>query len=113
MAKIKKKQKSPPAQLFPQKQEIKKLALEAVAEVFSGPLPPPHILSQYNQIVPGAAERIITMAESQSQHRQRIEDKVIESDIRNSRLGLHYGLIIGLVAVIGGTVCILNGHGVA
>jgi len=86
MAKTKKKQKSPSPQLSPQKQEIKQLALEAIAEVFSGPLPPPSVLSQYNQVVPGAAERIIAMAESQSEHRQQLENKVIESDIKNSRL---------------------------
>jgi hypothetical protein len=45
-------------------------------------------------------------ASSQQQPRQT----VIESDIKNSRLGLNYGLIIGLVAVIGGVVCILGGH---
>ena len=78
--------------------------------IHSGPLPPPEVLSKYNQTVPDAAERIIAMAESQSVHRQGIESKVIESDIKNSRLGLHYGLIIGLTAVIGGTICIICGH---
>lgn len=29
----------------------------------SGPIPPPQILQQYNNTVPGAAERILTMAE--------------------------------------------------
>jgi uncharacterized membrane protein len=29
-----------------------------------GPLPPPAILKQYDDVVPGAAERIITMAEN-------------------------------------------------
>ena len=65
---------------------------------------------QYNQAVPDFAERIIVMAEAQSKHRQELESKVIESDINNSKLGLHYGLIIGLAAVIGGTICILYGH---
>ena len=73
-------------------------------------MPPPEVLVQYNQTVPDAAERIITMAESQSRHRQELESKVIESDIKNSRLGLHYGLIIGLAAVIGGTICITSGY---
>ena len=108
-----KKQKLPSQQLPPKKQEIKQIVSEVVAESFSGPLPPPSMLSQYNQIVPGAAERIIAMAERQAQHRQNIENKVIDSDIGNSRLGLHYGLIIGLAAVIGGTICILSGHEIA
>ena len=84
--------------------------LSATAQAFSGPLPPPDILTKYNSVVPNAAERIITMAETQAAHRQRIESKVIESNIKNSRLGLHYGLIIGLTSVLGGALCILYGH---
>jgi uncharacterized membrane protein len=33
----------------------------------SGPLPPPAIIAQYDEIVPGAAERIIQMAEKSQQ----------------------------------------------
>ncbi len=91
----------------PQAKNVK--AVTAKAEQFSGPLPHPQILSQYNQIVPDAANRIIAMAESQAEHRQQLESQVIGSDIRNSRLGLHYGLIIGLTTVIGATVCIFSG----
>jgi uncharacterized membrane protein len=82
----------------------------AKAETFAGPLPPPVVLEKYNQIVPGAADRIIAMAENQSQHRRELESTVIGSEIANSRLGLHYGLIIGLTAIIGGVICIMAGH---
>ena len=84
--------------------------LSATAQIITGPLPSPEILAKYNDVVPDAAERIISMAETQATHRQRIESKVIESNIRNSRLGLHYGLITGLASVLGGVVCILFGH---
>ena len=40
---------------------------------FSGLLPHPKILQEYEQVYPGAANRIIKMAEDQSQHRQKIE----------------------------------------
>jgi uncharacterized membrane protein len=89
-------------------QQVKSVQAKAVS--FSGPLPPPEVLQNYNQITPGAADRIITMAEKQSQHRQEIEIKVITSDIKNARLGLHYGLIIGLASVVGGVVCIISGY---
>lgn len=36
---------------------------------FSGPLPPPQILGQYDEVLPGAAERILRMAEKQQDHR--------------------------------------------
>ncbi len=63
---------------------------------FSGPLPQPSDLAKYEQIAPGAAERIIKMAEEQAAHRQKLEKKVIDSGIKNSNKGLNYGLLIGL-----------------
>lgn len=76
---------------------------------FAGPLPPPEKLAQYNQIVPGAAERIIKMAEDQAAHRMELESKVINSDIMNSRIGLFCGFALGLVGMIGGVVLIYYG----
>ena len=52
---------------------------------FSGPLPHPDMLRKFDDVVPGAAERIIKMAEDQSNHRKDLERKVIESDIARSR----------------------------
>ncbi len=54
-------------------------------EMFSGPLPHPDILQRFNDIVPGAAERILKMAEGQFEHRTALEKKVIESDIARSK----------------------------
>jgi len=77
---------------------------------FSGPLPHPDILARYEQILQGAADRIISMAEAQSRHRQELEAKVIGSDIKNSRIGLYCGLIIGLTAILSGAACIFVGQ---
>lgn len=77
---------------------------------FSGPLPPPVVLEQYNQVVPGAAERILAMAESQSKHRREIEALVIGSDIKNSRMGLVCGLIIGLAGLIAAVIVAVVGY---
>jgi len=44
-----------------------------VSQSFSGPLPPPEILRKFDEVVPGAAERIIKMAEDQSIHRKELE----------------------------------------
>jgi uncharacterized membrane protein len=77
---------------------------------FSGPVPPPEILEKYNRIVPNAAERILSMAEKQGEHRQFLEKVVIKSDSRNSLLGLIFGLIVGLAGMGCGVFCIINGH---
>lgn len=90
--------------------EQRKISARATYEYHKGPLPPAETLAKYNDVIPGAAERIITMAEQQVIHRHILEKKVIDSDINNSRLGLHYGLIIGLVAILGGILCVVLGN---
>jgi uncharacterized membrane protein len=70
---------------------------------FQGPLPPPQILKQYDDIVPGCAERIISQFESQVKHRQELEKKVITSDIRQTYFGSTLGFIIALSAIGAGT----------
>ncbi|MBI2459266.1 MAG: DUF2335 domain-containing protein [Parcubacteria group bacterium] len=81
--------------------------------MFAGPLPHPQLLKGYNDIVPGAAKIIIDMAEKQSSHRQELEKKVINSDINNSKLGLIFGFIIGIVGITAGAIIIAIGQIVA
>lgn len=44
-------------------------------EFFSGPLPPPQHLDRYEKVLPGAAERIVAMAEREQRHRHGWENK--------------------------------------
>lgn len=48
---------------------------------FSGPLPHPAMLHEYNQIVPGFAERIVTMAEKEQEQRHKMETALNEANI--------------------------------
>lgn len=50
-------------------------------QVFQGPLPPPEILARFDQIVPGAAERIIRLAETEVAHRQEQERSATQANI--------------------------------
>jgi uncharacterized membrane protein len=79
-------------------------------ETFSGPLPPPEILGQYNEIVPGLADRIVKMAESQSSHRQKLESRVVWFDGIRTMFGLIFGLVVALAGIVGGAELILGGH---
>lgn len=80
------------------------------AESFSGPLPPPNVLREYNSILPGLANRIVAMAEAQSSHRQRLEQVVINSDCRRSWGGLVSGLIVALFGLAASAYVISQGH---
>ncbi len=61
--------------------------IEARSMSFSGPIPHPSLLAQYNDVVPDAADRIIRMAEEQAIHRQYLEKKVVQSDVDRSKTG--------------------------
>lgn len=43
------------------------------ATQYSGPVPPPDVLRGFEQIVPGSAERILTMAEENGKHQREME----------------------------------------
>jgi len=45
-----------------------------------GPLPAPESLAHYEEICPGAADRIIKMAESNMEHRQSMEKTLVRSE---------------------------------
>lgn len=77
------------------------MATETRIQAHRGPLPSPDTLQRYEEILPGAAERILTMAEDQAKHRQSLEQKVVDGDISAQRLGLMIG---GAVAVALGAV---------
>lgn len=85
--------------ILPNNQDnLKGITVTGVSQSFSGPLPHPEILRKFDEVVPGAAERIIKMAEDQSFHRKELEKKVIDSDIARSK----WGQILGFVIAIAG-----------
>jgi uncharacterized membrane protein len=65
-------------------------------------IPSPELLSKYNSVMPGLADRIISQAEQQTAHRHYIEKKHLNANICKSILGLVFGFLIGLLGVGGG-----------
>ena len=80
---------------------------------YSGPLPLAKQMGEYENICPGAADRIISMAEKQALHRQRIEEISIKANARNSTLGVCFGGLIGVGAIVGGIYIIISGYEVS
>jgi len=70
--------------------------------VHSGPLPDPMILKLYNELVPGAAERILQMAEKEQLNRHQIDSQLTNSAIIMGYLGISFALIS--VTIISGLV---------
>ena len=63
---------------------------------YSGPIPPPAILREVDQIVPGAANRIVVMAEKQQEHRHEIEKIAVRSGARDSIAGILSAVTISI-----------------
>jgi len=68
------------------------------------------MLRQYEELLPGSADRIISMAEKQSLHRQGLENKVVSSNILNERLGMILGFVICVLAILAGTYAVMKGR---
>lgn len=79
-------------------------------ELWAAPLPHPEILREYNEIIPGGAERILAMAESQSQHRMGMEDRALTANLVRAGRGQWFGFIISMVALAIGAYGLYNGH---
>ncbi len=65
---------------------------------YSGPLPPAAEMSRFETILPGAAERILSMAESSQNHAQKMEYDALHSHRREVRRGQYSGIIVTLSA---------------
>lgn len=83
----------------------------------TGPLPPPITLEQYNRILPDAANRIISMAEREQEHRHKMQEKLVDAQIIDKqqqraerRLGQIFGFSIGVVVIVAGSATTVLGH---
>lgn len=80
--------------------------METQMTIRSGPLPSADELDGYEKVLPGAADRIIKMAENQARHRQNLENKAVDAGIGDSKRGQYFAFILALIAVVGGIVLI-------
>ena len=89
------------------------LSVQREEHLFSGPLPAPEILRGYDDILPGAAERIIRMAEKEQTNAHESGMLALREAVADRKRGQ---IIAGIVAPAAlGTSAFLghNGHAVA
>jgi len=63
---------------------------------FTGPLPPPEILREYEQIWPGFTGKHFEYIEKQAAHRQAIEREVIKAKIKHEATGQFMAFTLAL-----------------
>ena len=110
MQKSNKPQKTKKRHKSPISNKTQSVTVSQSAIIHSGPLPSPDILEQYNKIEPGTANRIISMAEKQAEHRQQLEKRIVTADIRDSFLGIICAFLLGAGTIVGGIIIALNEH---
>ncbi|MDN6180562.1 MAG: DUF2335 domain-containing protein [Halomonas subglaciescola] len=90
---------------------------------FSGPLPPPGVMADYDRILPGAAERILQMAEREQGFRHRADEQAheyLQNELRTSSITQRIGQVaatciaLGALSVAGFAFSVgASGYGVA
>jgi len=86
-----------------QEQEQESVAtFRSRSEIYSGPLPHPEILNRYDEIIPGAAERILKMAENEQGHRLTMDKESTTNAIVMGYLGITFAFfaVIMLVCLV-------------
>jgi uncharacterized membrane protein len=74
-------------------------SLMAQIQTYQGPVPPPAILRELDELVPGCAATILGDAHDQTQHRIRTETRIVGHDIARSWAGLGAGVLVALSAL--------------
>ena len=77
------------------------------------PLPSPDAVQRYEQVLPGAADRIMKLLEGQAEHRMDMETALVEGALRTERLGQVFGLSIVIVVFAVSAWLINGGHGIS
>ena len=85
---------------------------------WTGPLPTPADFHRYDATLPGAANRILQLAERQQSHRHNMEAGALEiarttivSDSRRGYLGIILGFVIAMIGLLGGIFLVALGRG--
>ncbi len=80
---------------------------------FSGPIPPPEFLKQYEFLVPGIAKRFLEEPLSEAKHRRALEQKMVDEKIRLSRKGQWMAFSLALLSIIAAFIAIFLGYSLA
>jgi uncharacterized membrane protein len=75
-------------------------------------LPPPDILKQYEEIVPGIAKTMVNIAENQSKTRLHLEIRKVNGNLAKSFTGLILGFLMGIFGLWGGFYLTFKGYNV-
>lgn len=94
--------------LPPEKRDVILAAIKQ--ESYSGPLPHPDFYEGYEKVLPGSANRILTMTETQVQHRVNIEGQIVNRTLTQKSWGMVIGGILTIIILAAVVFLGINGH---
>jgi uncharacterized membrane protein len=77
---------------------------------YQGPLPPSSELEKYEQIVPGAASRILGWVDEERHHRHSIVAQDSKTRTFQTIAGMIFGFIVTMTGILGAIYLAVNGH---
>lgn len=96
--------------LSPEERSTVVSRISVLQESFSGPMPHPNILKGYEEVLPGAAERILQMAENEQQHRHKQEDRICKGSVSQVKRGQWIALFVVVMLTAVATALTLLGQ---
>ena len=66
---------------------------------YSGPLPTASEFAGYNETLPGAAERLLSISEKETEHRRKMDEKEFDKTAKMNFIGLIMSFIIAIIAL--------------
>lgn len=82
--------------LSAKKPRNKKAISQFQAQLYEGPIPPPGLLREFDELVPGSAKQIIDNAHAQSEHRRAMERGILDHESRSTSRGQWFAFLIAL-----------------
>jgi uncharacterized membrane protein len=81
---------------------------------YCGPYPPPELLKDFENAMPGAGDRIFKLMEGEAEHRREMEKRSLEAQVDDRRAyrrlegrGQFFGFAIGSIAILSGAAIII------
>lgn len=94
-------------------QVVKNVVASAKYEAkYEGPIPPPAWMREYEDVLPGLANRIFSEVETESAHRRDLEQQSLSLAARVVRRGQIGAWLIGVAILVVVTVLVIEGHSI-
>ena len=81
-------------------------------EFYSGPLPSPQQLHEYNEVSSGLGDRIVTEWQTEGSHRRSLEKGAMRGQLRAQSRGQWLAALVSLVVIVGGLALLFDGKSI-